>query len=128
MTRLIKHFSKFFKPIKCDDNNDIIETDLGLQDIREEVNDETKPMTIRRFLDEIDDLVQQVKTSYDKGTDESDIGREYVNEACHLQDTALTMVMNCDSKLVEDCEAAYKRWENNMKNQKEDLEKKEKMI
>ena len=56
-------FQRFFKPIEYDDNNDIIETNTGLQEIREIVNgnDENGPITISSFLDLIDELVQEVK-------------------------------------------------------------------
>jgi len=111
LTRCKKHFPRFEKAIQPDENNDIVSTDFGLQDFREIVNDakDAEPMTVKTFLDQMDDLVRQVKDSYADGPDESDIGREYVNEACHLQDTCLTMVANGDANLFQRCQDAFDR-------------------
>merc|ERR1739838_541839 len=91
----------------------VVQTTIGLREIREMVNEskDAEPMTIKTFLDSIDMLVREVKESTDL---EQDAGKEYVNEVCHLQDTALCMIMNADMSLCEACDIAAKspRWQN----------------
>jgi len=118
-SRLNKHFRKFYKPIDVPDA--VVQTTIGLREIREMVNEskDAEPMTIKTFLDSIDTLVREVKESTDL---EQDAGKEYVNEVCHLQDTALCMIMNADMSLCEACDIAAKsaRWQKD--SQKEDEE------
>ena len=53
------------------------------------------------FLRDIDELVQNVKTS---AQTDSLKARQFVNEACHLQDQALSMMSQVNRDLVKHCD------------------------
>jgi len=117
-TRLIKHFPKFFKKI----NDEVVKTDISLQMIRESVNDSNDPMTVTMWLDEVDDLCEQVRGTYDQFPVDDDKGREYVNESCHLKDTALSMAADFDAKIAERCFIAAKRMREKSEENEQDFE------
>lgn len=101
-TRLCKHFKNFLKPL---DIENVIQNDLTLIDIRQNNNDRAYP-TAESFLADIDLLVSNVKHS---ATPDLLKAREYINEACHLQDTALAMMCQVNREIARRCSQAAKK-------------------
>lgn len=99
-SRLIKHFGKDFA--KEWDVDGVVQNDMGLLKIRQRNNDRKFP-TVQAFLDDIDKLVENVRTSHNPEVIKA---REFVNEACHLQDQCLALVCQLPREVVERCNRA----------------------
>merc|ERR1719319_2156721 len=91
-SRLNRHYKDFLEPIE---EEQILQTDIGLMDIRERNNDRECP-TVEKFLKDIDRLVKSVQKTHNSQSIEA---REYLNEACHLQDQALSLACQADRDL-----------------------------
>jgi len=95
--RLCKHFKNFIDQMK---EGDVVVNALSLFEIRQRNNERTVP-TVLAFLRDIDQLVQNVK---DSAQTDSLKARQFVNEACHLQDQALSMMSQVNRDLVKQCD------------------------
>lgn len=73
---------------------------MSLTDIRSKINDH-KYLTVKEFLNDIDLIVSNVKEWADGGTMHS---QTILNKACHLQDVALSLVGQLDTRLAKKCE------------------------
>ena len=91
--RLCKHFKEF---IECTDVEGVVENDLGLFDN----NNYREYPTIEAFLNDIDCLHNNIKNS---ANGKSLKARQFINEACHLQETALAMVCQINLELAARC-------------------------
>jgi len=93
-SQLVKHFSSFCETI---DENRVASNDLSLIDIRDRNNNRKYP-SLDAFLADIDQIVSNVRGSYNPQIMEA---REFMNEACHLQDQALALSCQAERSLVE---------------------------
>ena len=94
--RLIKHFKDFIDVI---DVEGVVNNNFGLFDIRDNNNNREYP-TIEDFLQDIDLLHKNIKSSANM---QSLKARQFINESCHLQDTALSMSCQVDRELAARC-------------------------
>jgi len=95
--RLCKHFKNFIDQMK---EGDVVMNTVSLFEIRQRNNERSVP-TVLAFLRDIDQLVQNVK---DSAQTDSLKARQFVNEACHLQDQALSMMSQVNRDLVKQCD------------------------
>jgi len=93
-SRLVKHFSGFCEVVN---ENNVASNDLSLLDVRDRNNNREYP-SVDLFLSDIDQIVDNVRKSYNPKFLEA---REYMNEACHLQDQALALACQADRDLVK---------------------------
>jgi len=93
-SQLVKHFSSFCEAI---DESRVASNDLSLIDIRDRNNNRKYP-SLDAFLADIDQIVSNVRGSYNPQIMEA---REFMNEACHLQDQALALSCQAERSLVE---------------------------
>eukprot|EP01084_Bolivina_argentea_P296467 510614_1 len=95
--RLCKHFKNFIDQMAEDG---VVRNNLSLFEIRQRNNERDIP-TVIAFLKDIDALVQNVK---DSAQTDSLKARQFINEACHLQDQALSMMSQVNRDLVKHCD------------------------
>ena len=100
--RLCKHFKNFIDKTTEDG---VVQNKLSLFEIRQR-NNERKVPTVIAFLNDIDELVANVKQS---AQTESLKARQFINEACHLQDQALSMMSQVNRELVKQCDKLAKK-------------------
>jgi len=93
---LIKHFKEFTREWNVDG---VVSNDMSLMKIRQRNNDRKYP-TVEAFLDDIDQLVTNVRGSANLDVIKA---REFMNEACHLQDQALALVCQLPREVVNRC-------------------------
>merc|ERR1719204_254330 len=91
--RLVRHFKDFIEEV---DEEQVCTNSITLMDVREWNNEREFP-TVDAFLADIDQIVQNVRDTYNPRVLAA---REYMNEACHLQDQALALACQADRDLV----------------------------
>lgn len=85
---------------------DVVAQPISVSDILGRVNEDPSYDSVSKLLRDVDLLVNNVKEFSSHRHNEF---RHLVNKACHLQDTALSMVAQLETKLVTACEAISKR-------------------
>jgi len=98
--RLCKHFKNFIDKMGEGSQNDVVSNALSLFEIRQRNNEREVP-TVFAFLKDIDTLVANVKES---AQTDSLKARQFINEACHLQDQCLSMMSQVNRDLVKHCD------------------------
>mmetsp|Transcript_33407 Transcript_33407/g.56627 ORF Transcript_33407/g.56627 Transcript_33407/m.56627 type:complete len:1126 (-) Transcript_33407:94-3471(-) len=99
--RLMKYFKEFVYPGEERHHNykTFILNPICLSDIRDKVNNGVY-LTVKQFLTDIDLLVSNAKEYYFPNRAD---GRNIINKACHLQDSAFSMVCQFPKKLEKKC-------------------------
>jgi len=100
--RLCKHFKNFIDQMSEDG---VCKNSLSLFEIRRRNNERDIPTAIA-FLEDIDALVQNVRSSAQANSLKA---RQFVNESCNLQDQALSMMAQVNRDLVKQCDALKER-------------------
>jgi hypothetical protein len=85
---------------------DVVPEVVALEDIMHSINEDESFDSVSKLLLKIDLLVSNTKeySAHHEGK-----FKAWVNEACHMQDVALSMVAQIDTKLVQQCEQISKR-------------------
>lgn len=109
LQRLLKSFAEFEYPVDVEqfpDYLDVVPQPICLQDVLTHVNEDRAFDTVTKLLNEIDLIVSNCK-EYSAHCQHQ--YRALVNKACHMQDMALSMVAQIETRLVQQCENISKR-------------------
>ena len=109
LQKLMHSFPEFVHRLNRDDYPDYVDVvaeAIALDDLMHSLNEDESFDSVSKFLLGLDLLVNNTK---EYSAHHVQKYRSWVNKACHLQDTALSMVAQLDTNLVQQCEVISKR-------------------
>lgn len=109
LQKLMHSFPDFVYRLNRGDHADypeVVAEAIALDDLMQSLNEDESFDSVSKFNLKIDLLVNNTK---EYSAHHAGKYRSWVNKACHLQDTALSMVAQLDTNLVQQCEIISKR-------------------